>query len=129
MLAVLGLVTVRFWRLLPVRATAVTFTVLAVFSLGGTLLASGRVHEGIELPWYWLQTPPVTGSVIPARFSIIADGAAAAALAFGFDAARRRWPRAGQLLAGLAAIAVIPLVPAPLRPRPRQASRQAGPRR
>jgi hypothetical protein len=114
MLAVLGLVTVRFWRLLPVRATAVTFTVLAVFSLGGTLLASGRLHEGIELPWYWLQTLPVTGSVIPARFSIIADGAAAAALAFGFDAARRRWPRAGRLLAGLAAIAVIPLVPAPL---------------
>jgi hypothetical protein len=114
MLAVLGLVTVRFWRLLPVRVTAVTFTVLAVFSLGGTLLASGRVHQGIELPWYWLQTLPVTGSVIPARFSIIADGAAAAALAFGFDAARRRWPRAGQILAGLAAIAVIPLVPAPL---------------
>jgi hypothetical protein len=114
MLAVLGLVTVRFWRLLPVRVTAVTFTVLAVFSLGGTLLASGRVHQGIELPWYWLQTLPVTGSVIPARFSIVADGAAAAALAFGFDAARRRWPRAGQLLAGLAAIAVIPLVPAPV---------------
>ena len=114
MLAVLGLVTVRFWRLLPVRVTAVTFTVLAVFSLGGTLLAGGREHQGIELPWYWLQTLPVTGSVIPARFSIIADGAAAAALAFGFDAARRRWPRAGQILAGLAAIAVIPLVPAPL---------------
>jgi hypothetical protein len=114
MLAVLGLVTVRFWRLLPVRVTAVTFTVLAVFSLGGTLLASGRVYQGIELPWYWLQTLPITGSVIPARFSIIADGAAAAALAFGFDAARRRWPGAGQILAGLAAIAVIPLVPAPL---------------
>jgi hypothetical protein len=118
MLAVLGLVTVRFWRLLPVRATAVTFTVLAVFSLGGTLLASGRVHGGIELPWYWLQTLPITGSVIPARFSIVADGAAAAALAFGFDAARRRWPGAGRILAGLAAIAVIPLVPAPLPAAP-----------
>ena len=46
MLAVLGLVTVRFWRLLPVRVTAVTFTVLAVFSLGGTLLAGGREHAG-----------------------------------------------------------------------------------
>jgi hypothetical protein len=118
MLVVLGLVTVRFWRLLPVRATAVTFTVLAVFSLGGTLLASGHQHEGIKLPWYWLQTLPITGSVIPARFSIIADGAAAAALAFGFDAARRRWPGAGQILAGLAAIAVIPLVPAPLPAAP-----------
>ena len=38
-----------------------------------------------------------------------------AALVFGFDAARRRWPRArASYLAGLAAIAVIPLVPAPL---------------
>ena len=117
-LAVLALLTVRFWRLLPVRATAVTFTVLAVFSLGGTLLASGRGHGGIKLPWYWLQTLPVTGSVIPDRFSIIADGAAAAVLAFGFDAARRRWPRAGKILAGLAAIAVIPLVPAPLPTAP-----------
>jgi hypothetical protein len=114
MLAVLGLVTVRFWRLLRVRATAVTFTVLAAFSLGGTLLASGHMHDGVKLPWYWLQTLPVTGSVIPARFSIVADGAAAAALAFGFDAARRRWPGAGYIFAGLAAIAVIPLVPAPL---------------
>jgi hypothetical protein len=114
MLIALAVVTVRFWRLLPVRATAVTFAVLAVFSLGGTVLAGGHEHEAIKLPWYWLQTLPVIGSVIPDRFSIVADGAAAAAFAFGFDAARRRWPAAGRLIAGLAAIAAIPLVPAPL---------------
>ena len=67
------------------RATAVAFVALSAFSLGGTLLAGGQEHEGIKLPWYWLQTFPVTAAVIPDRFSIIADGAAAAMLAFGLD--------------------------------------------
>jgi hypothetical protein len=118
MLVVLALVAVRFWRLLPVRAAAVTFAVLAVFSLGGTLLAGGHEHEAIKLPWYWLQTLPVTGSVIPDRFSIIADGAVAAALAFGFDAARSKWPGARTGIACLAAAAVIPILPAPLPAAP-----------
>jgi hypothetical protein len=113
-LAALVLATVRFWRLLPVRAAATSFAVLAVFSLGGTLLAGGHEHELVKLPWYWLQTLPVTGSVLPDRFSIVADGAAAAVLAFGFDAARGRWPGARRIVAGLAVAAVIPLVPAPL---------------
>jgi hypothetical protein len=118
MLAVLALVTVRCWRLLPVRAVAVTFAVLTVFSLGGTLLAGGAEHEAVKLPWYWLQTLPVTGAVIPDRFSIIADGAAAATLAFGFDAARARCsrPAARLAIAALAAAAVLPLLPAPLPP-------------
>jgi hypothetical protein len=118
MLVVLVLVTVRFWRLLPVRVTAVAFVVLAACSLGGTLLAGGVEHAGIKLPWYWLQTLPVTGSVLPDRFSIVADGAAAAAFTFGFDAARRRWPGAKWFVAALAAVAVVPLVPAPLPQAP-----------
>jgi hypothetical protein len=118
MLIVLVLVTVRFWRLLPVRVTMVAFAVLAACSLGGTLLAGGVGHGGIKLPWYWLQTLPVTGAVIPDRFSIVADGAAAAAFAFGFDAARIRWPNAKRLVAVLAAAAVLPLVPRPLPEAP-----------
>ena len=114
MLIVLAVVAVRFWRVLPVRATVVAFAVLAVFSLGGTLLAGGHEHVAIKLPWYWLQTLPVSGAVLPDRFSILADGAAAAAFALGFDAARRQWPGAGRLIAGLAVIAVVPLIPAPL---------------
>jgi len=90
------------------------FVALSAFSLGGTLLAGGQEHEGIKLPWYWLQTFPVTAAVIPDRFSIIADGAAAAMLAFGLDAARSRWPRRGGLIAAVAVIAVLPLVPRPL---------------
>jgi hypothetical protein len=116
MLAVLLAITVVFWRLLTVRVTAVAFALLSVFSLGGTLLAGGFEHESVKLPWYWLQSLPVTGSVLPDRFSIVADGAAAALLAFGFDAGRRRWPgvQARRLLTGLAVAAVLPLVPAPL---------------
>ena len=114
MLIVLAVVTVWFWRLLPVRVTAVAFALLSVFSLGGTLLAGGDEHAEIKLPWYWLQTLPVTGAVLPDRFSIVADGAAAAAFAFGFDAARKRWPAASRIVAGAAVIAVIPLIPAPL---------------
>jgi hypothetical protein len=114
MLAVLAAASACFWRLPKVRATVVAFAVLAVLSLGGTLLAGGHEHPGVKLPWYWLQTLPLTGSVLPDRFSIVADGAAAAAFAFGFDAARARWPRAGRLIAGLAVIAVLPLIPAPL---------------
>ena len=114
MLAALAVVTACFWRLPRVRATAVAFAVLAVLSLGGTLLAGGHEHAGVKLPWYWLQTLPVTGSVLPDRFGLVADGAAAAAFAFGFDAARARWGRASRLIAGLAAVAVLPLIPAPL---------------
>jgi hypothetical protein len=118
LLVVLVLVTVRFWRQLPVRVTAIAFVVLAACSLGGMLLAGGVEHAGIKLPWYWLQTLPVTGSVLPDRFSIVADGAAAAAFAFGFDAARRQWPGAKRFVAALAVVAVIPLVPAPLPAAP-----------
>jgi hypothetical protein len=118
LLVVLVLVTVRFWRQLPIRVTTVAFALLAACSLGGTLLAGGVEHAGIKLPWYWLQTLPVTASVLPDRFSIVADGAAAAAFAFGFDAARRRWPGAKWLVAVLAAVAIVPLVPAPLPEAP-----------
>jgi hypothetical protein len=114
MLGALVAVTAFFWRLPRVKAPAVAFAVLAVLSLGGTLLAGGHEHAGIKLPWYWLQTLPLTGSVLPDRFAIVAGGAAAAAFAFGFEAARARWPRAGRLIAGLAVIAVVPLVPTPL---------------
>jgi hypothetical protein len=61
--------------------------VLAVFSLGGTLLFGGHEHAAIKLPWYWLQGLPVLSAALPDRFSIEADGAAAALLAFAADAA------------------------------------------
>ena len=60
---------------------------LGVFSLGGTLLFGGHHHPAIKLPWYWLQGLPLLESALPDRFSLVADGAAAALLAFAVDAA------------------------------------------
>ena len=129
MLGVLAVTAVLFWRLLAVRAVAVTFVVLEVFSLGGTLLAAGHEYAWLKLPWYWVQTLPVTGAALPDRFSIPADGAAAALFAFGLDAAWTRWcgplavpVRAGRgpgpavrLAVALAAlVAIAPIVPHPL---------------
>jgi hypothetical protein len=117
---------IALWRVLAVRLMAVAFVILEVFSLGGTLLAGGHVHGWFKLPWYWLQGLPVASSAIPDRFSIIADGCAAALLAFALDAAWRETQRRlqeqrpqAQLLARIAItvtglIAIVPLLPAPL---------------
>jgi hypothetical protein len=129
LLVVLTAGAIRFWRRLPVRACAVTFAVLEVFSLGGTLLASGHEHTWLKLPWYWLQSLPVLSAALPDRFSILADGAAGALLACCADAAipalaafaARRLPRArlagarpAAVVMGCAALAVLPIVPRPL---------------
>jgi hypothetical protein len=128
LLAVLVLAAIRFWRLLPVRACAVAWAGLSVFSLGGTLLAGGHEHAVIKLPWYWLQGLPVLSAALPDRFSIVADGAAAALLAFSADAAAAafaayaagRLPRlasgrrAAAVVMCCALLAILPLVPRPL---------------
>jgi hypothetical protein len=132
LIAVLAAGTIGFWRRLPVRACAVAFVMLEVFSLGGTLLASGHEHTWLKLPWYWLQSLPVLSAALPDRFSIVADGAAAALLACCADAAvpalagfarslPGRWlprlasgRRAAAVVMGAAALAVLPIVPRPL---------------
>lgn len=114
MLLALIAVAVWRWRHLTVRAAAVAFALLELLSLGGTLLAGGHEHSWLKLPWYWLQTLPVVGSVVPDRFSIVADGAAAVIFAFGIDAARERWPARRLAVAAVALAAIAPLVPRPL---------------
>ena len=128
LLVVLVLAAIAGWRRLPVRAAAVCCAVLGVFSLGGTLLFGGHGHPAIKLPWYWLEGLPLLSAALPDRFSIVADGAAAALLAFAADAARpafaafaaRRLPRlaagwrpAAVVMSG-AILAVLPVVPKPL---------------
>ena len=130
LLVVLVLAAVACWRRLPARAAAVACLVLAVFSLGGTLLFGGHHHPAIKLPWYWLQGLPLLESALPGRFSLLADGAAAALLAFAVDAAVPAFaahcpPRLGlaRLAAGwrpavvvmaAAVLVVLPIVPKPL---------------
>ena len=124
----LPLAAIRFWRLLPVRAAAVTCAVLGVFSFGGTLLVGGHQHPAIKLPWYWLEGLPVLSAVLPDRFSILTDGAVAALLALSFDAAVpvfaayavRRLPllaaggRPAAVVMSCAVLAVLPILPKPL---------------
>jgi hypothetical protein len=125
LIIVLLAATVCFWRRLPVvRALAVAWVLTEVLSLGGTLLAAGHEYSGAKLPWYWVQGLPLLASLVPDRFSIVADGAAAALLAFAVDAAvplvRDRMPalaagrRPVAVVMSVALLAVLPLVPKPL---------------
>jgi hypothetical protein len=108
-----------FWRDARVRTAAVMFVVLELFSLGA---GSQPYVSGKLLPWHWLAGLPGLSSLLPDRFAILADGAAAAVLAFSLDGARaavrdRGW-RAKWLPAAVAAAAVVPLIPLPYQTAP-----------
>jgi hypothetical protein len=86
--------------------------VLELLSLGGSYRVAGPF-----LPWHWLQGLPVFAELIPDRLAILADGAAAAVLAFALDRARQEahcadWRR-GHLATAVAVLAVLPLIPLP----------------
>ena len=123
LLLVLAWTAVALWRMLAVRVLAVTFLVLEVCALGGTLMAGGHVHGWLKLPWYWVQGLPLASSAVVDRFSIVADGCAAVLLALMIDVAwqsvppdlavrRRVAARVAILLA--TAATVVPVLPAPL---------------
>ena len=119
LLLVLAVIAVTCWRHLTVRAAAVTFAVLEIFSLGGTLMIGGTGHPDILLPWHWLGSLPLLDAVLPDRFSILADGAAAVLLAFGADLVRRqpwvaRRSAGSALVTAVTVLAVLPIVPRPL---------------
>ncbi|HSZ46430.1 MAG TPA: hypothetical protein VK823_13890 [Streptosporangiaceae bacterium] len=126
LIAVLIVTTVFFWKHLVVRVLAVTFFALEILSLGADLLINGPIQigqpqHGLPLPWRFVADLPVLGIALPDRLSVVADGAAAALLAFGIDLARRRLGpgRSGAtLIATLAAVAILPLVPFPLPATP-----------
>ena len=119
LLAVLAVATLAFWRQPPVRATGVTLAVLGLLSLGGHPLVNGTLHPGVTLPWYWLESVPVLGTALPDRLSIVADGVAAALLAFSIDLARARpaairWRWLAPAATSVAVLACLPLLPLPL---------------
>ena len=140
LIAVLTVGALAFWRRPAVRAAAVTLAVLELLSLGGHPLVGGTLQPGVTLPWHWLEALPVLQGVLPNRLSIVADGAAAALLAFCIDLARAKLASrnhsdaAGEdgpgvrgrgrargtvllgtaLVAAVAVAACLPLVPLPL---------------
>jgi hypothetical protein len=110
-----------YWRDPKIRAAAVTCAMLELCTLG--------CHYGY-LPWHYLQNLPLLGQIIPERLAILADGAAAAVLAFSLDRVRAAAPRPAvkgrsgdprggwraaraSLATGAAALAVLPLIPLP----------------
>jgi hypothetical protein len=120
LIGVLAVAALACWRQPAVRAAAVTLAVVELLSLGGHPLVGGTVQMGVTLPWHWLEGLPLIGTALPDRLSIVADGVAAALLAFALDRARA-WS-AGRVrsrwLAPLATAAVVvaclPLIPRPL---------------
>ena len=113
---------IYFWRVLYIRVAFLTFLVLELLSLGGQPIGP---YPGKLLPWSWLGNLPGLKSVLPDRLSILADGAAAAVLAFALDQAIRRWHASGKarmdtllrnpyvVCYGVALIALLPLAPTP----------------
>jgi hypothetical protein len=115
LLALLVIAAVWAWRDPRVRVCAVTVAALELLSL----------NEYRALP--------VLSEMIPDRLAILADGAAAALLAFALDRARAAAARAaaarasaagssgppwGQLATAAAVLAVLPLVPRPYQAAP-----------
>jgi hypothetical protein len=122
LIGVLAVATLACWRQPAVRAAAVTLAVVEFLSLGGHPLVGGTVQPGVTLPWHWLENLPVIGTVLPNRLSIVADGVAAALLAFAVDRARA-WPASARrvrsrwlapLATAAAVVACLPLIPRPL---------------
>jgi hypothetical protein len=122
LIAVLVIATVAGWRHLTIRVCALTTAALLLLSIGAhpKLTASAR-PAGITLPWGLLEHVPVISSLLPSRLSIIADGTAAALLAFAIDRAWARLShtrlgrrRAGAVVASVSLLAVLPLVPVPM---------------
>ena len=136
LIIVLVIAAVVFWRDLRVRTSAVLWAVLELCALGGGSLPIGDVRwPGRLLPWHWVEGLPGLAQVLPWRFALLADGAAAALLAFALDrafAAVSRdadrgarpdwtqwagwWPRAA--FTAVAVLAVLPLVPLPYKATP-----------
>jgi hypothetical protein len=120
LLVVLVAASIRYFRDPRVRAAAITWVVLEALSFGGGNMTSGSWFSipGWILPFHWLQGSPVLSQVLPDRLSILADGAAAAVLAFALDLARSsprpawNWRR-GAIPIAVAVVAVLPLIPMP----------------
>jgi hypothetical protein len=133
LILVLVIAAVVFWRDIRVRTAAVIWAVLELCALGGgSLPIGGHVRwPGRLLPWHYLQGLPGLAQVLPWRFAILADGAAAALLVFALDRALaavpraegrpgwRGWPGwARGALGAVAVLAVLPLVPLPYKVTP-----------
>ena len=127
MLATALIAAVLYWRDLRVRTMAVTFAVLELCSLGSkTIHIHGLRWPAALLPWHYLARLPLLDQALANRFSLLADGMAAALLAFAVDlACRPRAERPAQragwargIAVAAVAVAIVPIIPLPLQTAP-----------
>lgn len=106
--------------MLATLAASRPFVLLELMSLGGHAITIGGWRiSGDMLPWRWLLRMPVVNQALPNRLPILADGAAAALLAFAADrtvaAVRRekgwRRPAIATSAAAALALAILPIFP------------------
>jgi hypothetical protein len=112
---------IYFWQHLIIRVAGITWLVLEWLGMGAKPI---QAHEltlpSFLLPWRLLEKLPVIGGMVPDRLSILADAAAAVVLAFALDQVRsgkvapfNQWRHGAAIATGVAALALLPLVPAP----------------
>ncbi len=116
---------VYFWHYLPIRVAGLTWVLLEWFGMGARPLQPHVTLPQFLLPWELLQHVPVIKGLVPDRLAILADAAAAAVLAFALDRARSgqfapfaSWRNGAKIATGIAAVALLPLIPAPYAPVP-----------
>ncbi|AEH08505.1 MULTISPECIES: hypothetical protein [Protofrankia] len=98
---------------LRIRIAGLTGTVLAVLSLGETLLVN-NVETGLRLPWGLVAGLPVFEAALPNRFSLGTALMAGLVLACALDRLPARLAAAGVPAAvALSVVCVLPLIPRP----------------
>ncbi|HEY2312931.1 MAG TPA: hypothetical protein VGH96_04910 [Streptosporangiaceae bacterium] len=120
LIILLVVAVIYFWRNLTIRTAGITCLVLEWLGLGAKqLVPHADSLPGFLMPWQYLQHLPVLSGMVPDRLCILADAAAAVVLAFSLDLARRegrpfgRSQLGGMIAAGIAVLAILPVVPAP----------------
>jgi hypothetical protein len=115
-------IAVRLWHVAAVRALAVSGAVFAVLALGPRVSLLGHATP-IPGPWALVDGLPLFTSVTPIRLGLVLVPVVGALLALATDRviARSRSGtdnrrRTRMLWAGALAVALVPLVPLPLRP-------------
>ena len=110
---------VGFWSDLRIRMAGIAFLLMEWMGIGNHRAIIGSWHVPIRLlPWHWLVRIHVLNQVLPNRFPILADGAAAVVLACAFDRAvamlPARYPWRRPAVAAAAALVLLPIIPRPV---------------
>jgi len=125
LIIVLLFAVVYFWRHLPIRVAGLTCLLLEWLGMGARPLQPHLTLPPFLLPWELVQHLPVIDGLVPDRLAILADAGAAAVLAFSLDLVRSgryapfaNWRHGAKIATGIAAVALLPLVPAPYATAP-----------